>query len=239
MMFEEAVCKLAADIAAISPAVVKKAVDALARSSRACAAADAFIHLFLGTLYVIVAAIFFDTVAVRVCGGDYAARSVLSEITGCIFTASLLLSAPAFLLFFLRAAGSSSELAEGLLMKDFDERLSCAPESPPSPLGRAAARLFAWSFWLGFISWTLQLCGLFPEISDLLDDASNLGIWSCFALIYLRAGMALRRMNPRPSDIIAAEADHAASPTQLLAGFRAGSSKVMGISASAGSAAAS
>uniref|UniRef100_A0A8R7R5Q2 Uncharacterized protein n=1 Tax=Triticum urartu TaxID=4572 RepID=A0A8R7R5Q2_TRIUA len=142
MMFEKAVCKLAADIAAISPAVVKKAVDALARSSRACAAADAFIHLFLGTLYVIVAAIFFDTVAVRVCGGDYAARSVLSEITGCIFTASLLLSAPAFLLFFLRAAGSSSELAEGLLMKDFDERLSCAPESPPSPLGRAAARLF-------------------------------------------------------------------------------------------------
>ena len=100
-------------------------------------------------------------------------------------------------------------------MMDFDERLSCAHESPPSPLGRAAARLFAWSFWLGFISWTLQLCGLFPEMSDLLDDASNLGIWSCFALIYLRAGMALRRMNPRPSDIIAAEADHATSPTQV------------------------
>ncbi|XBI12789.1 hypothetical protein VPH35_139607 [Triticum aestivum] len=191
MSFEDAVCKLAADIAAASPALVKKAVDALARSSRACP-----LRMPSST-----------------CSWARS-TSVLSEITGCIFIASLLLSAPAFVLFFLRAAGSSSELAEGLLMKYFDARLSSASESPTSPLGRAAARLFAWSFWLGLISWILQLCGLFPEMSDLLADASKLGIWSCFALIYLRAGMALRRMNPRPSDIIVAEADHAASPTQ-------------------------
>ncbi|XP_040249331.1 uncharacterized protein [Aegilops tauschii subsp. strangulata] len=101
--FEEEVSRLAARMAASSPARVRVAVVAVARSSAARAAADALIYLFVGATCVLFPATFFRIIAFR-------ASVLVSEIKFYSGMLSLLLMAPAIVLFFLRAAGSGGEV---------------------------------------------------------------------------------------------------------------------------------
>lgn len=69
MDLEGKICKLAARAAATSPALVRKAVGALERSSAARAAADVLIYQFLSAVFIFFATGFLNLVAVEACGG--------------------------------------------------------------------------------------------------------------------------------------------------------------------------
>ncbi|KAF7083261.1 hypothetical protein CFC21_087068 [Triticum aestivum] len=146
---------------------------------------------YLGMVCVMFTATFFNVVASRACDGDCSLAGVLSEISDYSETLSLLLLAPAFVLFFLRAAGCSSEDKE-----DFNEQPSPSlHESLKSParLAVAAAGLFC-----GIISWTLRMCGC-PQITDILGVAALFFLHLFIVLFYISAARALWRMNRRPA----------------------------------------
>ncbi|XBH61122.1 uncharacterized protein [Aegilops tauschii subsp. strangulata] len=189
--------RFAGDVAAILPAPVKKTVVALARSSPARAAADALVGLFLGMVCVMFTATFFNVVASLACDGDCSLAGILSEISDYSETLSLLLLAPASALFFLRAAGYSSEVKE-----DFNEQPSSSLlESLKSParLAVATAGLF-----FGIISWILRMCGS-PQISDIPGVAALFFLHLFIVLFYISAARALWRMNRRPAIDMVAE----------------------------------
>lgn len=109
MDLEGKICKLAARAAAISPALVRRAVGALERSCPARAAADVLIYQFLSAVFVFFATGFLNLVAVGACDGkNCTVASILFELSYHSGMIALLLLAPACVLLFLRAAGSSS-----------------------------------------------------------------------------------------------------------------------------------
>lgn len=120
MSLKGEVFKFAGDVAALLPAPVRKIVGAVARSSPARAAADALVGLFLGMVCVMFTATFFNVVASRACDGDCSLAGILSEISDYSETLSLILLAPASALFFLRAAGCSSEVLAASSRRDIN-----------------------------------------------------------------------------------------------------------------------
>ncbi|KAM3196232.1 hypothetical protein ACQJBY_072092 [Aegilops geniculata] len=205
MTLEEVLSKQAADLAAISPALVRKAVDALARSSHARAAADALVYLSVGTTCTMFAAAFLTIFADLACASGWGCTPayVLSEIADYLSTPVLLLLPPALVLFFLRAAGCRTKAAadaESLIVKNDEEPTLLSP----SPLALAILWLFIGSASMGIISFLLFKCG-HTEISDLLGYAALLCTFMWEALVYVRAAVALWRMNPGQSNMVAAE----------------------------------
>ncbi|KAF7083260.1 hypothetical protein CFC21_087067 [Triticum aestivum] len=191
MAFEGEVSRLAARIAASSPARVRMAVGTLARSSAARAAADALVYLFVGTICVLSAATFLCAVAFRACGRNCSVAAAILFYSGML---SLLLMVPAMVLFFLRAAGS--EVKYDVV----EDRLR------PWPLDRTAVaiwRFFVVATSVEFIGLVLQICG-FPKVSYLLRAAALLCMLLVIALFCIRAAVALWRMNPRQSAAVAA-----------------------------------
>ncbi|XBI44891.1 hypothetical protein VPH35_109488 [Triticum aestivum] len=167
--FEEEVSRLAARMAANSPARVRVSVVALAHSSAARAAADGLV-LFYDLISSVgqicqFCATFFRVIAFR-------ASVLLSEIKFYSGMVSLLLMAPAIVLFFLRAAGSE---VNDDVVKDRFRRWT---------LHRTSAAI-----WKVFFPTTaVDLIGL--------RDAALLCKLLVIALFCIRTAVALRRMNP-------------------------------------------
>ncbi|XBH61123.1 uncharacterized protein [Aegilops tauschii subsp. strangulata] len=191
--FEEEVSRQAARAAAISPALVRTAVGALARSRAARAAADALFHLFAGTISVVFAATFLCLVVFRACVGNCTVALVVWEILVYSGMLSLLLMAPAMVLFFLRAAGSGSEIKD-----DVDGRVRRWPL-----IWDAAVAFFHLAALVGLIGLVLLICGAFQEVSYLLRTAAVMCKLLLTVLFSIRAAVALWRMNPRQPAAVA------------------------------------
>ncbi|KAF7083262.1 hypothetical protein CFC21_087070 [Triticum aestivum] len=185
--FEEEVSRLAAREAAISPALVRTAVGALARSSAARAAAVALFHLFAGTISVLFAATFLYLVVFRACVENCTVASVVWEILVYSGMLSLLLIVPAMVLFFLRAAGSGSEVKD-----DVD---GCVRWWPL--IWHASVAFFHLALLVGLIGLVLQICGGSQEVSYLLRTAAVLCKLLLTVAFSIRAAVALWRMHPQ------------------------------------------
>ncbi|XBH61125.1 hypothetical protein VPH35_115626 [Triticum aestivum] len=177
--FEEEVSRLAARVAASSPALVRR---------------DALFRLFVGTICVFVAATVPYVVAFRACTGKCTVASVLWEILQYSGMLSMLLMTPATALFFLRAAGSE-------VKDDVEDRVRWWPL-----LWWAAVALFSVAMLAQLIGVVLQMYG-FPEVSYLLRTAALLGMLLLVTFFCIRANVALWRMNPQePAAVVVAVA---------------------------------
>ncbi|XBI44892.1 hypothetical protein VPH35_109489 [Triticum aestivum] len=171
--FEEEVSTLAASAAAIS--------------SAARAAADALFHLFAGTISVVFTATFLYLVVFRACVENCTVASVVWEIFVYSGMLSLLLMVPAMVLFFLRAAGSGSEVKN-----DVEGRVRRWPL-----IWHASVAFFHLALLVGLIGLVLQICGGSQEVSYLLRIAAVLCKLLLTVLFCIRAAVALWRMNPQ------------------------------------------
>ncbi|XP_044414722.1 uncharacterized protein [Triticum aestivum] len=161
--FEEEVSTLAASAAAISPAVVRTAVG------------------------VVFTATFLYLVVFRACVENCTVASVVWEIFVYSGMLSLLLMVPAMVLFFLRAAGSGSEVKN-----DVEGRVRRWPL-----IWHASVAFFHLALLVGLIGLVLQICGGSQEVSYLLRIAAVLCKLLLTVLFCIRAAVALWRMNPQ------------------------------------------
>ncbi|KAF7083259.1 hypothetical protein CFC21_087066 [Triticum aestivum] len=190
MDLEGKICKLAARAAATSPALVRKAVGALERSSAARAAAEVLIYQFLSAVFIFSG--FLNLVAVEACGGkNCTVASILFELSYHSGMIALLLLAPACVLFFLRAAGSTSDSE----VEDEDRS-----EIFPWPLIWPVLGFITVAASAAPIAFVLQMCG-FREASYQVCVAAVLCSALLSALFYIGAAVALWRMNPQERSI--------------------------------------
>ncbi|KAM3296041.1 hypothetical protein ACQJBY_038400 [Aegilops geniculata] len=196
MDLEGKISKLAARAVATSPAPVRKAVGALERSSPARTAADVLIYQFLSAVFVFFATGVLNLVAAGACSGkNCTVASILFELSYHSGMIALLLLAPACVLFFLRAAVSSSD-SEAEDKDEVEDRSGIFPWPLiwPSLGGITVATLAA------PIAFALQMCG-FREASYLVCVAAVLCSVLLLALFYIAAAVALWRMSPQQRSI--------------------------------------
>ncbi|XBH76764.1 hypothetical protein VPH35_103349 [Triticum aestivum] len=196
MDLEGEICKLAARAAAVSPALVRKAVGALERSSTARAAADVLINQFLSAVFIFFATGFLNLVAAGACGGkNCTVTSILFELSYHSGMIALLLLAPACVLFFLRAACSSSE-SEVKEENEVEDR----SEIFPWPLIWPVQGFITVATLGAPTAFVLQMCG-FREASYLVCLAAVLCSVLLVTLFYIGGAVALWRMNPQQRSI--------------------------------------
>ncbi|KAM3239583.1 hypothetical protein ACQJBY_053337 [Aegilops geniculata] len=130
---------------------------------------------------------FLCLVVFRACVGNCTVALVVWEILVYSGMLSLLLMVPAMVLFFLRAAGSGSEVKD-----DVDGRVRRWPL-----IWDAAVAFFHLAALVGLIGLVLLICGAFQEVSYLLRTAAVLCKLLLTVAFSIRPAVALWRMNPQ------------------------------------------